>query len=58
MMTRALDWVRACTQLAWWDGSSIDLRLHRLGDLIDFVAAAPEAGLALAPVVAGRGERA
>ncbi|NEU14201.1 hypothetical protein G3T14_19000 [Methylobacterium sp. BTF04] len=56
MMTRALDWVRACVQLAWWDGSSVDLRLHRLADLIDFVAATPEARPVLA--LAHRGERA
>ena len=41
-MERALDWVRGCAQLAWWDGSCLDLRLHRLTDFRDFVAAAPE----------------
>jgi hypothetical protein len=42
MMERALDWVRGYTQLAWWDGSCIDMRLHRLADFLDFVATAPE----------------
>jgi hypothetical protein len=42
MMERALDWVRGYAQLAWWDGSCIDLRLHRLTDFIDFVATAPD----------------
>lgn len=48
-MARALDWVRAYTQLAWWDGSSVDLRLHRLLDLIASGATPSEARLALAP---------
>ncbi|WP_191969996.1 hypothetical protein [Methylobacterium planeticum] len=41
-MVGALDLIRGWTRLAWWDGSCLDLRLHRLGDLIDFMAAAPE----------------
>ena len=41
-MAGALNVIRGWTRLAWWDGSCLDLRLHRLGDLIDFVAAAPE----------------
>lgn len=32
-MGRILDLIRTCTRLAWWDGSSIDLRLPHLGDL-------------------------
>ncbi|WP_430913979.1 hypothetical protein [Methylobacterium sp. sgz302541] len=32
-MAGILDVIRTCARLAWWDGSSIDLRLHRLGDL-------------------------
>jgi hypothetical protein len=42
MMERALDWVRGYAQLTWWDGSCVDLRLHRLTDFLDFVATAPE----------------
>ena len=42
MMERALDWVRGYAQLAWWDGSCLDLRLHRFTDFLDFVAGAPE----------------
>nr|USU34034.1 hypothetical protein NG677_10410 [Methylobacterium sp. OTU13CASTA1] len=42
MVERALDWVRGYAQLAWWDGSCLDLRLHRLTDFIDFVATAPD----------------
>ncbi|GEP03539.1 hypothetical protein [Methylobacterium oxalidis] len=41
-MARALNLIRGCARLAWWDGSCVDLRLHRLTDLIDFVAASPE----------------
>ena len=41
-MERALETIRGCVQLAWWDGSCLDLRLHRLTDLIDFVSAAAE----------------
>lgn len=43
-MERALEMIRGCVQLAWWDGSCVDLRLHRLTDLIDFVWAPPEPG--------------
>lgn len=42
MMERALEMIRGCVQLAWWDGSCLDLRLHRLSDLIDFVSAVAE----------------
>ena len=42
MMERALETIRGCVQLAWWDGSCLDLRLHRLTDLIDFVSTAAE----------------
>lgn len=55
MMIRVLDWIRAYTQLAWWDGSSVDLRLHRILERIETDAAAPAARLALAP--APRGNR-
>lgn len=41
-MARALNLIRGCARLAWWDGSCVDMRLHRLTDLIDFVAASPE----------------
>ncbi len=57
MMVRVLDWVRAYTQLAWWDGSSVDLRLHRIVERIESRAVAPEARLVLAPVLAERGDR-
>jgi hypothetical protein len=40
VMERALETIRGCVQLAWWDGSCLDLRLHRLTDFIDFVSAA------------------
>lgn len=42
MMERALETIRGCVQLVWWDGSCLDLRLGRLTDLIDFVSAAAE----------------
>lgn len=57
MMIRVLDWVRAYTQLAWWDGSCVDLRLHRILERIESGLAAPEARLALAPVLPKWGDR-
>ena len=42
MMERTLEMIRGCVQLAWWDGSCLDLRLHRLTDLIDFVSASSD----------------
>lgn len=42
MMERTLDWVRGCARIAWWDGSALDLRLHRLADFIDALAGVPD----------------
>ncbi|GJE45710.1 hypothetical protein [Methylobacterium soli] len=53
-MAGALDLIRGWRRLAWWDGSCLDLRWHRLGDFIDFVAAAP----APEPARIRRGDRA
>jgi hypothetical protein len=49
MMERTLDWVRGCARIAWWDGSALDLRLHRLTDFIDALASVPEAEPGLVP---------
>jgi hypothetical protein len=49
MMERTLDWLRGTARIAWWDGSSLDLRLHRFTDLIDALAGVPEADPALVP---------
>jgi hypothetical protein len=48
-MERTLDWMRGYARLAWWDGSALDLRLHRLTDIIDALAGVPEADPALVP---------
>ncbi|MGU3360415.1 hypothetical protein ACLBWX_08790 [Methylobacterium sp. M6A4_1b] len=49
MMERMLDWLRGYARIAWWDGSALDLRLHRFSDLIDALAGAPETDPALVP---------
>ena len=41
-MGRVMDLIDACVTAAWWDGSCLGLRLHRLPDLIDHVAAGPQ----------------
>lgn len=41
-MRRVMDLIDACRTVAWWDGSCLGLRLHRLPDLIDHVAAVPQ----------------
>lgn len=51
MMEWALETIRGCVQLVWWDGSCLDLRLHRLTDLIDFVSTTAEPA---EPCLAGR----
>jgi hypothetical protein len=48
-MERMLDWLRGAMRIAWWDGSALDLRLHRFADLIDALAGAPETDPALVP---------
>jgi len=48
-MERTLDWLRGAVRIAWWDGSALDLRLHRFADLIDALAGAPETDPALVP---------
>ncbi|POR43872.1 hypothetical protein CRT23_06460 [Methylobacterium sp. V23] len=49
MMERMLDWLRGAMRIAWWDGSALDLRLHRFADLIDALAGTPETDPALVP---------
>ena len=34
-MARALDAIRQCAMIAWWDGSSVGLRLAGLLGLLD-----------------------
>lgn len=51
MMERALEMIHGYVQLAWWDGSCVDLRLHRLTNLIDFVSTSAEPA---EPRLAGR----
>ena len=41
-MRRVMDLIDTCVTVAWWDGSCLGLRLHRLPDLIDHVAAATQ----------------
>ncbi|WP_210248434.1 hypothetical protein [Methylobacterium sp. WL103] len=41
-MRRVMDLIDTCVTVAWWDGSCLGLRLHRLPDLIDRVASAPQ----------------
>ncbi|WP_156387536.1 MULTISPECIES: hypothetical protein [unclassified Methylobacterium] len=45
MVERVLTTIRQWGQIAWWDGSCLDLRLHRLAGFIDRDGADP----ALAP---------
>ncbi|WP_375464075.1 hypothetical protein [uncultured Methylobacterium sp.] len=40
-----MDLIGVCVTVAWWDGSCLGLRLHRLPDLIDHVAAPRPAGV-------------
>lgn len=56
MVERALELVRGCVQLAWWDGSSVDLRFDRLVDLFDVVAEAFDPDHTLARTLLLRGE--
>lgn len=46
-MTRVMDLIGACVSVAWWDGSCLGLRLHRLTDLIDAAAASPPSARAI-----------
>ncbi|MGU3538631.1 hypothetical protein [Methylobacterium sp. A54F] len=39
-MAGALNLIRGCARLAWWDGSCLDLRLHKLPALIEYVTGA------------------
>ncbi|MBX9932747.1 MAG: hypothetical protein K2Y56_14595 [Methylobacterium sp.] len=41
MMEQVLAMIRGCVQIAWWDGSCLDLRLHRLALLVDRIALEP-----------------
>ena len=41
-MEQVLAMIRGCVQLAWWDGSCLDLRLHRLASLVDRMAQEPQ----------------
>ncbi len=40
-MEQVLAMIRGCVQIAWWDGSCLDLRLHRLALLVDRIALEP-----------------
>ncbi len=33
-MERLLEWIRGYARLTWWDGCTVDLRLHRLVDVL------------------------
>ncbi|WP_379040600.1 hypothetical protein [Methylobacterium marchantiae] len=51
-----LELIRGYARLAWWDGCAVDMRLHRISDLVDFLAAAREPMLASEPVPITKGE--
>ncbi|GJE17917.1 hypothetical protein ACFQ4G_16165 [Methylobacterium marchantiae] len=55
-MERMLELIRGYARLAWWDGCAVDMRLHRISDLVDFLAAAREPMLASEPVPITKGE--
>ena len=55
-MERALELIGGYLRLAWWDGCAVDLRLHRLADLIDYLAAAPETVPVTEPFRSAMGE--
>ncbi|CAA2136774.1 hypothetical protein [Methylobacterium bullatum] len=44
-MERVLELIRGYARLAWWDGCTVDMRLHRIADFVDFLTAAKEPGL-------------
>ncbi|WP_375455940.1 hypothetical protein [uncultured Methylobacterium sp.] len=56
-MRRLMDLIGACVTFAWWDGSCLGLRLHRLPDLIDRVAAGPRPAVARAAGLCGPEDR-
>ncbi|MCJ2128073.1 hypothetical protein [Methylobacterium sp. E-045] len=51
-----LELIRGYVRLAWWDGCAVDLRLHRIADFVDFLAAAQEPRLMPEPIPDIRGE--
>jgi virulence-associated protein VapD len=55
-MERMLELIRGYVRLAWWDGCAVDLRLHRIADFVDFLAAAQEPRLMPEPIPDIRGE--
>lgn len=55
-MERMLELVRGYARLAWWDGCAVDMRLHRLADFIDFLAAVREPVLVHEPVPIAKGD--
>ncbi|WP_419951319.1 hypothetical protein [Methylobacterium sp.] len=55
-MERMLELVRGYARLAWWDGCAVDMRLHRVADFIDFLAAAREPVLRHEPIPIVKGE--
>lgn len=57
-MRRVMDLIDACRTVAWWDGSCLGLRLHRLPDLIDHVAAVPQPVETRGAAMRRRGDRA
>ncbi|WP_227437522.1 hypothetical protein [Methylobacterium sp. W2] len=51
-----LELIRGYARLAWWDGCAVDMRLHRIADLVDFLAAAKEPRLMPQSIPITKGE--
>ena len=55
-MERVLELIRGYARLAWWDGCTVDMRLHRIADFVDFLTSAKEPGLMHEPIPIAKGE--
>lgn len=55
-MEHVLELIRGYARLAWWDGCAVDLRLHRIADLVDFLAATGEPMLTPEPIPIRQGD--
>lgn len=55
-MERMLELIRGYARLAWWDGCAVDMRLHRIADFVDFLAAAKEPRLMPQSIPITKGE--